>query len=183
MTNNIMTDKELVSQILQGNEKTLRSFFHQFQPRLLRYIRNRVGNEKDVEEILQDVFLATIEALRDFSFKSSLFTFICSIANHKVIDHYRKKKIKSILFSKIPDAEPLIATIFGPEDELDEQLLKQKIKETFQKITPRYSQILKLKYIYGYSVEEIAQKLSVSFKSAESQLFRARRAFTLAYNL
>lgn len=177
-----MEDRQLVAQILKGNEKSLRYFYRTYQPRLLSFIRAKIANEADVEEILQDVLLATLEALRDFSFKASLFTFTCSIANHKVIDFYRRKKIKNIVFSRLPDMEPLLATLFGPEDSLDDELLKQKISETFQNITPKYRQIIKLKYIYGFTVEEIAQKLSISFKSAESQLFRARRAFVLAYN-
>ncbi|MBI3380209.1 RNA polymerase sigma factor [Candidatus Gottesmanbacteria bacterium] len=176
-----MDDKQLVTQILKGNEKALRYFYDKYQPRLLTFITNKIANEKDAEEILQDSLLAALEALRDFSFRSSLFTYICSIANHKVIDFYRRRKIKAIVFSKIPDVEPLISTLFGPEKLLDEALLKQKIKQTFRNITPRYSKILKLKYVYGYTVSEIARKLSISFKSAESQLFRARQEFALAY--
>lgn len=177
-----MDDEKLVSQILTGNEKTLRHFYHKYQPRIATFIKNKIANEKDAEEIIQDTLLACLEALRDFSFKSSLFTFICSIANHKVIDFYRRKKLKAVVFSRIPDVEPLISTIFGPEESLDEELLKQKIKQTFENIAPKYRRILKLKYIYGFTVTEIARKLSMSFKSAESQLFRARRAFVLAYS-
>lgn len=181
MTNNIMDDKKLVTQILQGQEKSLRFFYKTYKPRLLNFIKNKIANENDAEEILQDVLLASLDAMRDFSYRSSLFTFICSIANHKVIDFYRRKKIKDIVFSRITNLEPLISTLFGPEESLDEELLRQKIKETFKVLAPRYRQILHLKYIYGLSVMEIAQKLSISFKSAESQLFRARRAFVLAY--
>ncbi len=177
-----MNDQKLVNQILQGQEKSLRYFYKTYQPRLLNFIKNKIANEKDAEEILQDVLLASLDAMRDFSYRSSLFTFICSIANHKVIDFYRRKKIKDVVFSRITNIEPLISTLFGPEESLDEELLRQKIKETFRILDPRYRQILHLKYIYGLSVIEIAQKLSISFKSAESQLFRARRAFTLAYS-
>lgn len=180
---NMINEKELVAQILRGNERSLLYFFRHFQKPLASYIRQKIANEKDAEEILQDTLLATLEGLRDFSFRSSLFTFICSIANHKVIDFYRKKKIKSIVFSKFQDVEPLILSVLGPDDALDEELLRQKIRETFVRIVPKYSRALKLKYIYGYSVEEIAAKLSVSFKSAESMLFRARRAFAVAYLL
>lgn len=174
-------EKELVAKILQDDERALLYFYRHFSPRLSTFIKHKIGCEHDAEEILQDTLLATIEGLRDFSFRSSLFTFICSIAYHKVIDFYRKKKIKNIFFSQLPEVESLIATFFGPEDALDEELLKKKIKETFRRIAPKYTVILKLKYIYGYSVEEIATKLSISFKSAESQLFRARRAFVGAY--
>lgn len=180
---NMIQDRELVSQILKGNERSLRFFYTHYQPRIATYIKNKVAQKEDAEEIMQDVLLATLEALRDFAFKSSLFTFICSIANHKVIDYYRKKKIKQIFFSQIPEAQTFLATLLGPEHTLDENLLKEKIKYTFAKITPKYRAILKLKYIYGYSVCEIAQKLSISFKSAESQLFRARKSFVAAYSI
>jgi len=176
-------EKELVAQILDNDEHALRFFYRHFQPRLLTFIKNKIAVSEDAEEILQDTLLATLEGLRDFSFRSSLFTFICSIANHKIIDFYRRKKIKKILFSQLPEVEPLLSTIFGPEEALDEELLREKIRETFAKITPRYTRILRLKYIYGYTVSEIARKLSISFKSAESQLFRARRAFVAAYCL
>lgn len=176
-----MNEKQLIYAILKGDEKSLLYFYRHFSPRLITFIRNKVANEADVEEILQDTLLAAIEAMRDFSFKSSLFTFICSIAYHKVIDFYRKKKIKNILFSQMPDMEPLISSLLDPEDAFDRKLLGQKIRQTFAKIAPRQSLILKLKYVYGYSVNEIAKKLSISFKSAESQLFRARKAFVTAY--
>lgn len=177
-----MDDKKIVFQILAGNKRALRYFYNAYKPRLYSFIKSKIADEADAEEILQDTLLATIEALRDFSFRSRLFTFIFSIANHKVIDFYRRKKIKTVVFSRLPDVEPLVSTLFGPEESLDEELLKQKIKLAFGSITPKYRQILKLKYIYGFSVTEIAEKLSISFKSAESQLFRARQAFALAYS-
>jgi RNA polymerase sigma-70 factor (ECF subfamily) len=79
--------------------------------------------------------------------------------------------------------EPLVSTLVGPENALDEELVKQKIKTVFGKLTPTYRLILELKYVQGYTVTEIANKLSISFKSAESQLFRARKAFVAIYSL
>ncbi|OGG14875.1 hypothetical protein A2773_01240 [Candidatus Gottesmanbacteria bacterium RIFCSPHIGHO2_01_FULL_39_10] len=182
-TKTIMIDKDhkLIDGILRADERSLRSFYTLYKPKLFSYIKRKIATTQDAEEILHDTFIATIDALRDFAYQSSLYTYICSIANHKIIDFYRKKKLKSILFSRFSEIEPLLSTFYGPEDKLDEELLKAKIKETFAKISPRYHKILRLKYIYGYSVEEIAKKLSISFKSAESQLFRARKAFVAAY--
>lgn len=176
-------ERQMVERILKGDESVLREFYRHYQPRLLTYISHKVASVNDAEEILQDVLLATIEGLRDFSFRCRLFTYICSIANHKVIDYYRRKKIKNIVFSKLADVEPFLATMFGPEEVLDEELFRSKINLTFARLSPKHRIILQLKYIYGYSVEEIAKRLSISFKSAESLLFRARRAFVLEYSL
>lgn len=176
-------DQKAVKEILSGNESALREFYLRFQPRLVAFIKAKIEDPHDAEEVLQDTLLATLESLRDFSFRSSLNTFICSIAMHKIIDYYRRKKIKNIVFSKIPEMESILSTLIGPEDVFDKNLIKSKVKETFRKITPVYSTILKMKYLYGYSVVEIAEKLSISFKSAESMLFRARKAFVAAYSL
>lgn len=176
-----MEEKKLVQEILSGSKRALEKFYCRYKKKLLHFIQAKIQSEEDAEEIFQDTFLAAIEGLRDFSFRSSLFTYLCSIASHKIIDYYRKKKIKQIFFSKIPEIEPLISTFFHPEEELDITLLREKINQTFKKLAPKYQRILRLKYIDGYSVEEISQKLSISFKSAESTLFRARKAFAKAY--
>lgn len=182
MKNKQIDEKEIVRRILQGNERALNYFYRHYYHSLYTYISRKINQKEDIEEILQDCFLATLEALRDFAFKSSLFTFICSIANHKIIDFYRRKKIKKIVFSKFVEVEPLISHLFGPEEIFDGQILKQKIKQTFTRLSPSYQLVLKLKYIQGFSVEEIARIMSVSFKSAESLLFRARRAFVVVFN-
>lgn len=172
-----LEEKKLVKQILMGNKIALRRFYLHYSPKLLNFILRNVDNPKDGEEILQDTLLASLEGLRDFSFRSTLYTFLCAIAKRKVVDFYRRKKIKTFVFSHLPEIEPLVSTLLTPDEELDEKFLKEKIKKTFKLLQPKYEKILKLKYIEGLTVKEIAAQLSISFKSAESTLFRARREF------
>jgi RNA polymerase sigma-70 factor (ECF subfamily) len=174
------SEKKLVSGILKNNEDSLRMFYNRYHKSLFSFISKRIECQEDAEEILQDVFMSSLDSLRDFSFKCSLFTFLCSIAKYKTIDFYRRKKIKKVVFSKFGEIEPLISQIFG-NNILDDEILKEKVKVTFSALIPKYRIILKLKYLYGYSVDEIAEKLSITFKSAESLLFRARKAFSQAY--
>lgn len=176
-----MSDQQLVSHILSGDESSLRTFYRTYSPKLIGFVRRGISDEKDVEEIVQDTFMATIEALRDFTFKCTLSTFLCSIAKRKVVDHYRKKKLKRILFSQFPQIESLLSFLTTPEEKLDEKLLIEKIEKTFNTLAPRYKRILKLKYIEGFTVDQIAYELSMSFKSVESMLFRARKAFSVEY--
>ncbi|OGG15698.1 hypothetical protein A3D77_01570 [Candidatus Gottesmanbacteria bacterium RIFCSPHIGHO2_02_FULL_39_11] len=174
-------EKELVENILKGEESSLRKFYDTYYRPILSFIRKRINSENDVEEVLQDTLLGALDSFRDFSFRCSIFTFLCSIASHKVIDYYRRKKIKNIVFSKIPDVEEILGTLLGPEEILDHEMLKSKIKKTLLSLSPMYQKIIDLKYIQGYTVSEIAEKLSLSFKSCESHLFRARKAFVVAF--
>jgi len=172
-----MNDQDLINDILSRDRRALSVFYHTYTPRLMQYIRGKVTNEDDCEEILQDTLFAFLEACRDFQGKSSIRTFLFSICQHKIIDFYRRKKITHLVFSQMPQLEGLISPILAPEEELDTKLLKEKIRQVFSRLLPNYRKVLMLKYLDNLTVSEIAQRLAVTLKSAESQLFRARKAF------
>jgi len=172
-----MDDKELIRQILARDRRSLLAFYRRFAPKLSRFIRTKVGSPADAEEILQDTLYAFLEAIRDFEGKSNIQTFLFAICQHKIVDFYRRKKLRHAVFSQMPQLEALISPRMSPEDELDGVLIREKIQSVLGRLLPRYRQILTLKYIDGHSVGEIADKLTLTFKSAESQLFRARKAF------
>ncbi len=178
-----LTDAEIVSGILHGREKSLRYFYRLYSAKLLKFISRKTQSHQDAEEILQDVLLSSLEAMRDFTFRSSLSTFIHSIAKHKIVDYYRKKKIVKIFLSQSPKLEAIISTLTGPEELYQQKELKDKIRSTLIKLTPVYRRILTMKYFEQKSVREIKEELKVSFKSAESMLFRARRSFIHLYKI
>jgi len=174
-------DIELVRRILSGDEKALLLFYKEYNGMIFSYIKNKIGDVGDGEEILQDALMATITAMRDFSGRSSLSTFVYAITRNKIADYYRKKKIKQMFFSQMPGLYEIISNLAGPEEELDQNLLKEKIKITLEKLAPEYRMILVFKYVYGLPVQTIARKLSLSLKTIESRLFRARKAFIKIY--
>lgn len=175
-------EKKLVDKIIKRDEKALWSFYQKYKKPVFNYIYRQVNDQYLAEEITQDVFFSFIENLRDFRGQCSLKTFLYSIVKHKVIDAIRKKKLKKILFSRLPEyvVEGLSTIIL--DDELERRELAIKIKETFIKLPKDYRLILRLKYIKGEKVKKIAQQLTMSFKATESLLFRARKAFIRIFN-
>lgn len=172
-----MDDTTLIDHLFAHDRQAVSSFYRRFAPELKRYISCRVNQPEDADEILQDTLFSFLEGLRDFRKESSVRTYLFSICQHKVIDFYRRKKIKHIVFSQVPQLEMLVSPVLGPEEELDATLVQEKIRAVFARLLPAYRQILKLKYLDHVAVEDIARKLTITFKSAESRLFRARRAF------
>lgn len=172
-----MNDQELITKMLSRDRHALSLFYRTYTPALRRYIRNKINNPDDAEEVLQDALFAFLEAIRDFTGASKLKTYLYAIASHKVIDWYRRKKIRHVVFSAVPQLESLIAPLVGPEEALDAKLLREKIRVVLGRLLPMHRSVLVLKYADDFSVADIAKKLTISFKSAESQLFRARKAF------
>ena len=172
-----MDDATIIPKILARDRRALLLFYRRYAPKLTRYIAGKVNNPADAEEILQDTLFAFLEAIRDFQGKSNIQTFLFSICQHKIVDFYRKKKLKHAVFSQMPQLEAIVSPLVSPEEQLDATLVKEKIHAVLDRLLPRYRQILLLKYLDGFSVAEIAKHMTMTFKSAESQLFRARKAF------
>lgn len=175
-------DQKLVREILTGSEKALREFYQTYSLKLFNYILRKVAKTEDSQELLQDTLFASLDAMRDYAGQSSLLTFICAIANHKVIDFYRKKRLKQIIFSQMPSLGNLVSELLTPEERYNKTELRQKIKDCFLKLPERYQTILRLKYVEGLTVLQIAQDLKETVKSVESALFRARKAFAKVFD-
>ncbi len=145
--------------------------------RLKGYVFQKIGNQQEAEEIFQDVLVSATDCLSFYKGESSFFTWVCGIANHKIVDFYRKKKIKTILFSHFPFLENLATEALLPDEKMEKEELRKEVKKILASLTEGYQEILRLKYVEELTIKQIAKKLKTSFKSIESRLFRARQAF------
>jgi len=87
-----------------SSRKNITTVISQFGKRLLSFIRQRVSNDADAEDILQDVwyqFTTTMETEPIEQVSSWLFT----VARNKITDRYRKKKPDSLDSLLQPDEE------------------------------------------------------------------------------
>jgi len=175
-------EKELLEKIIKKDEKALFYVNKKYQPLIFNFVKSQINNYQLAEELTQDIFMDFIEALRDFRSQSSLKTFLFSIARHKIVDQIRKKKIKNILFSKLPSYIVESLKVVFIDEEIDKKELKEKIYKILDSLPNDYRAVLRLKYIEGINVCEIAGKLKMKFKATESLLFRARKSFIKVFN-
>lgn len=179
---NTETDVIIVEKLIARDEQALFSLYKKYHTPLVNFINKKLNDKHLAEELAQDIFINVIESLRDFRYQCSLKTFIYTIARNKVIDHIRRKKIKRILFSALPPfvVEGLATVVM--DDEIEKKEIQQKIESTFKKLPHEYQIILRLKYMENKSVGNISEQLLKTFKSTESLLFRARKAFIKTYS-
>jgi len=155
---------------------------NKYQKSLAAFIRKKIGDEDVVEELTQDILIAAYRALPTFNKKSSEFSFICGIAKHKITDYYRKKKLKTVLFSVNPIIEEIAEDALTPERDVLKNELKEEIKKTMTELREDYEKILRLKYIDNWKSSQIASLMKISVKAVESRLIRARRKFQSLWN-
>ena len=97
-----MDDVTLISQLLSKDRRSAGVFYKTYAPKIKRYVHAKVGVYEDAEDLVQDILYAFLEAARDFRGNSSIQTYLYSIAHHKVIDYYRKKRSNNSCFRKFP---------------------------------------------------------------------------------
>lgn len=158
-----------------------KKFSQKIVARLKKFIFQRVENPQEAEEIFQETLISAYESLPLYLGKSSFFTWLCGIAKHEIADFYRKKKIKTILFSRLPWLEHLAGEALGPEQRLLREETIRKVQKTLRSLAEGYQEVLRLKYYQGLTIKEIAQKLNETTKAIESRLFRARQSFAKAF--
>ncbi len=168
-------EKHLIEKIRAGDKKSFRWFYNKTHKRLTTFILGRVKNRSDAEEIVQDVYLSFLDSLPLFRGRSKLSTFLFSIARHEVLDYWRKRYAKKAILTV-----PFVDQVYT-EKLYSSALLNNEIERVYKKLSDEHVVVLKLKYEDGFSVIQIAKRLMISIKAAESRLFRARKAFQEVY--
>ena len=168
--------------IEESDSQIIEWLFHQYFDRLYSLIFYKVGGNRDIaEDIVQDTFLAATKSIKNFKHKSNPYTWLVSIAYHKINDYYRKKQTKQKHYGQVASLESMDESKLGMDgrhhtDNIETKESSDAIREILYQLPPDYRIVLILKYIEEMSVNEISTVLRRSPKSCEALLFRARNA-------
>ena len=169
-------DRALVRRILGGDEEAFRGFFEQHVRGLYRYVMARVDhNGETTQEIVQSTLVKAVESLPSFRGEGSLASWLYGICRFEINAYYRSKRRRSREASDV--AETLASDQDEPETALRRKEVSGRVHETLDRLPPHYGDVLEWKYLDGLSVKQIAHRLGVAPKAAESLLTRARKAF------
>jgi RNA polymerase sigma-70 factor (ECF subfamily) len=175
-------DAELMERLGSGDRSAITDLYNAYFDRLYSLVFNQVDRNRSVaEDIVQETFLAAIESSKKFQGRSSLYTWLCSIAYHKVADHYRRQARERKHMVSGVDVDAVDVTDGSgkqsqPESLIESAETRQVVNQALAKLPWDYRQVLVLKYVEEMSVQEISQIMGRSPKSVEGLLTRSRKA-------
>ena len=154
-----------------------------YLPAVYRFALSRLNGDRELaSEVVQTTFVKALDALEGFHHRSSLFTWLCACCYNEIRMHRRslgRMPRRVELEEAVGDAWLPSAGEEAPEAEL--RLMRADAAEgvhlALDLLPDQYSQALEWKYFDELPVNDIARRLDVSPKAAESLLTRARRAF------
>jgi len=138
--------------------------------RLLGYIRKRISNRIEAEDILQDVFYQLTIGFRDIRRVENLTSWIYTVADNRIIDLFRKKRPVGISYgNNVSDDEddPLsledILPSLGPapEDEEIREMIWKTIEATLAELPEEQRNVFIANEFEELSFKEISEKTGV----------------------
>lgn len=184
-----MSDLDLARRVLAGDESAAEALFTEYFPRLYRFARLRLdGNDDAAEEVAQTTMILAVRKLHTYRGEAALFTWMCTLCRRQLgarLGH-ESRHAALALVEDHPDVRAALeaaAAMAGtdPESSARRHEMAHLVQATLDQLPTRYGQALEWRYIQGLAVDEIATRLDLSYKAAESVLSRARQAFRDAF--
>jgi RNA polymerase sigma factor (sigma-70 family) len=152
------------------------------QGRLRNFIRRRVADESEAEDILQDVFYELVEAYRLMKPIEQVGAWLYRVARNRIIDGFRKKKPEPFSAEKDPDTEGgdslsleelLPSPDAGPEATYARSILLEELDTAVDELPEEQREVFLAHEFEGFSFKEISAETGVSVNTLLSRKHHA----------
>jgi RNA polymerase sigma-70 factor (ECF subfamily) len=168
----------LLAQIATGDENALRQLYTRLRPALRRYLWHQLdGDATAVEEALQDTFVAVWRSAGSFRGDAKVATWVYQIARFQALHSRRRTaRVSAVTTHSAPDDEGEDDRMgYGPSCE-DEVVGRLTLSAALRQLSRKHREALELVFLYGFTLDEVAQILDVPVGTVKSRVSYARRA-------
>jgi RNA polymerase sigma-70 factor, ECF subfamily len=153
----------------------MNDLWQEFHDRLYRFIRQRVRNQSDADDILQDVFLRIHQRLSTVRASDRLVSWMFQIARNAVIDYYRSTAKRREIISN-EDVDLRLDELLREKDVTTfNQELAACLQPMLEALPEAYREALELVEMHGVSQRAAAETLGLSLSGAKSRVQRGRQ--------
>jgi len=155
-----------MERITQDQDQRISDVVDREQSRLRRFIRRRVSDPRDAEDILQEVFSELVEANRLLMPIEHVTGWLFRVARNRITDLFRKKKPESFndTFEDLlpsPDA--------GPEARYARQVLLDELALAIEELPEEQRDVFIAHELHGRSFKDMAAETGVSINTLLSR--------------
>jgi RNA polymerase sigma-70 factor (ECF subfamily) len=172
-----MDDEELVARVAAGDEKALRELFRRHAPWLAARLRSVLA-AADVEDVLQETFLAVWTGARRYRPDSPPGAWIWGIARRQAALFLRRRGPAALLLPVVLAGDGQYAS-----DPAEAALSRAQITDAVTVLGPEGSpdrEVWQLMYVEDRPVAEVAQLMGIPEGTVKSRAHRARRLLRAA---
>ena len=156
-----------ISEVLAQHESKLRSF-----------VRSRVPNPEDVEDILQDVFFELVEAYRLMKPIRVWGAWLFQVARNRIVDRFRRSKVSVRQIDQtitgdsdelLPIEELLPSSAAGPDAAYARSLMIEELLDALDELPEEQRSVFIAHELEGRSFRELSEATNVSVNTLLSR--------------
>lgn len=179
------TERELVEQVLDGDREAFLDFIDRYERLVKHVVFRMVDDDRDREELCQDVFVRAYRSLDGFRFESKLSTWLARIARNTCLNHLEKKDLP--LYAdhapapdgESPDARTALNRVEDPDADVDQDAMDREQQDVVRRgldtLAEHYRTALTLYHLEGMSVSQISEVMGNPEGTVKSHLYRGRK--------
>jgi len=148
------------------------------QPRLRNFIRRRVADREDAEDVLQDVFYELVEAYRLMKPVEQVTAWLFTVARNRITDLFRRKNREALRNQpaaiteegdSLPLEEWLPSPDAGPDATYARGVLLEEMDSALDELPDEQREVFVAHELMGYSFKEIAAETGVGVNTLISR--------------
>ena len=148
-------------------ERDFEKFYRESFSTVYGWVRSRVNNESDAEDIVSEAFLNAARSFSSFdSARAKFSTWVISIARNCMASHFRRQKPQASL----DDVSDAVFAVEGGQSDVDDQLTVERFLACLDE---NERELVILKYREDMRNVDIAEELSMNPSTVSTMLSRA----------
>lgn len=176
-----LNDETLMQRYAQDDGEAFELLYQRHKGGVYRYFLRQCGMDSVAEELFQDVWLKLIKSRKRYKPTAKFSTWLYTLAHHRLVDWYRKKRISFAVDGGVEDVENYPQDNKGlPENELQREQLVNSLKHAMRELPPEQLEVFVLHQERGFTVAEIAEISGLDKEAAKSRYRYAVRKLRMA---
>jgi RNA polymerase sigma-70 factor (ECF subfamily) len=179
-------DEALLAGVTGGNEGHFNALYARYFGRIYAFVRSRVANRADAEELTQEVFTAVFRSAGGYGDRASPLSWIYGIARNTLLNYIRRRQLERARHARLsvdPPTPPTPDWAYTPEEQYRQDRLGREFERRMATLAPWQLDVFRLRHIEDLPIEEISRRTTRSADAVRSGLYRAKRLLFEAADL
>lgn len=178
----MVTDEQLVDRVRGGDREAFEALYRKFFPRIYRFVQKRMGNRSDVEETVQEIFIATFSSLGAFRGDAPFGAWVYGLARRTIANRFKRKRAETVPWNDsdvaLSDAASAVhedANAPNPHAAYERSERLARLETAARELSPSQWEYFRLHHLEDVPIEDIARQARLSRDAVKSHLYRARK--------
>ena len=167
-----LSDGQLVTLVLNGRQEAFEVLVERYQKQVFALAYRLGGDYDEARDMAQEAFIRIYQELPKFDNSRRFFPWMYRVAHNTCINILHKRPKETVPLDNVYDLSADAAS--GSGSGYEQLELTDTLESALQELPESYRLPLVLKYVGGFSYQEIADQMDLPVSTIETRLFRGR---------